>query len=170
MGGGGIGGMAEAKMVGAAVTSATAATAARALRAGRSRPVPRAALGAARVLAAGRLAVGVVQAVAPNAAGRLLPARPAGVGDESALARGLGVRDTVVGAGWWHSLDRGRGAAEWAWLQVASDLSDGAGTIGRWRTLDRREKSWMLLLGALAVADAAVAVALGGVDEDGADV
>ncbi|HSA52592.1 MAG TPA: hypothetical protein VLH10_21105 [Yinghuangia sp.] len=117
-------------------------------------------------VAVGRLAVGVVQAVAPNAADRLLPARPAGAGDESALARGLGVRDTVVGAGWWHALDRGCGAAEWAWLQVASDLSDSAGTVGRWRTLDRREKTWMLLLGALTVADAAVAVALGGADED----
>ncbi|UGQ12838.1 hypothetical protein LO772_04230 [Yinghuangia sp. ASG 101] len=163
-------GAVPAGAAGAAVTAVSAVTAARALRASRSRPVPRAAVGAARALAVGRLAVGVVQAVAPNAAGRLLPARPAGVGDESALARGLGVRDTVVGAGWWHALDRGRGAAEWAWLQVASDVSDGAGTVGRWRTLDRREKSWMLLLGALAVADAAVAVALGGVDVDAADV
>ncbi|MEU8138868.1 hypothetical protein [Streptodolium elevatio] len=162
---------ATAKATGAKVTTTVAtgasAVVSRAVARHRSRPIPRQALGAARLLAAGRIAVGVVQAVAPHAAGRLLPARPAGVGDASALSRGLGVRDTVVAAGWWHALDRGgKGAAEWAWLQVAADVSDGAGTVGRWRALDRREKAWMVVLGALAVADAAVAVALGGADDD----
>ncbi|WP_436771245.1 hypothetical protein [Yinghuangia sp. YIM S09857] len=165
------GAKAVGKTVGAKVTGAqvTTAVVSRAVARHRARPIPRQALGAARLLAAGRIAVGVVQAVAPHAAGRLLPARPAGVGDASALSRGLGVRDTVVAAGWWHALDRGgKGAAEWAWLQVAADVSDGAGTVGRWRALDRREKAWMVVLGALVVADAAVAVALGGVDEESA--
>ncbi|MCF2532212.1 hypothetical protein [Yinghuangia soli] len=147
-----------------ASSAALVGAAARSNRARRRAAVARGALGAARVLAAGRIAVGVAQAVAPQAAGRLLPARPAGVGDASALSRGLGIRDTVVATGWWRALDRGHGA-EWAWLQVAADVSDGAGTIGRWRALDRREKAWMVLLGALAVADTAVAVALGGADD-----
>lgn len=155
-----------ATTVASTVATGASAVVSRAAR-HRPRPIPRQAMGAARLLAAGRIAVGVAQAVAPHAAGRLLPARPAGVGDASALSRGLGVRDTVVGAGWWRALDgTGKGAAEWAWLQVASDVSDGAGTVGRWRALDRREKAWMVVLGALAVADAAVAIALGGVDDD----
>lgn len=159
-------GIAAGALASAVATQVGAQLSARALRAGRTRPVPKAALGAARALAMGRIAVGVAQAVAPHAAGRLLPARPAGVGDSSALSRGLGVRDTVVASGWWHALERGKGAAEWAWLQVASDLADGAGTVGRWRLLDRREKAWLVVLGALAVADVTVAVALGGADDE----
>ncbi|MDI2129153.1 hypothetical protein [Yinghuangia seranimata] len=126
-----------------------------------------AAVRAARMLAAGRIAVGVAQMIAPQAAPRLLPARPAGAGKEaSTLTRGLGIRDTVVAAGWWRALDRGHNAAEWAWLQVAADVADGAGTMGRWRALDPRERGWIVALGALAVVDTAVAVALGGLDED----
>ncbi|MGA4539273.1 hypothetical protein ACPA54_04695 [Uniformispora flossi] len=156
----------------AAVLSAAGAAAGAAAgvsAAARSHRVPRGAVRAARLLAAGRIAVGVAQAVVPQAAERWLPARPAGAKDPAAVpARGLGVRDTVVAAGCLHALSQGRGAAEWAWLQVAADVADGAGTAGRWRALDRREKTWIVLLGLLAAADTAVAVALGGAEDDGA--
>jgi hypothetical protein len=153
----------------AAVLSAAGAAAGAAAgvsAAARSHRVPRGAVRAARLLAAGRIAVGVAQAVVPQAAERWLPARPAGAKDPAAVtARGLGVRDTVVAAGCLHALSQGRGAAEWAWLQVAADVADGAGTAGRWRALDRREKTWIVLLGLLAAADTAVAVALGGAED-----
>ncbi|MGR7002015.1 hypothetical protein ACU686_35015 [Yinghuangia aomiensis] len=137
-------------------------------RRGRDRAAPR--CGRHGCWRAGRIAVGVAQAVVPQAAERWLPARLAALGDPAAVpAQGPGARDIgCVAAGCLHALSRGRGAAEWAWLQVAADVADGAGTAGRRRALDRREKTWIVLLGLLAAADTAVAVALGGAEGDGA--
>ncbi|MGC0415644.1 hypothetical protein [Embleya sp. AB8] len=121
----------------------------------------------AAVLAAGRLAAGVVSLVAPRGGGWL---RPIAAREASALGRGLGARDVLLGAGVLRALAAGRGGAEWAWLVVASDLADGAGGATEWRRLTAAERTWVGAVFALAACEMAVAVALAATNVDNVDV
>ncbi|WP_406278568.1 hypothetical protein [Embleya sp. NBC_00896] len=115
----------------------------------------------AAVLAAGRLAAGVVSLVAPRGGVWL---RPAAVREQSILGRGLGARDVLLGAGVLRALASGRGGAEWGWLVVASDVADGAGGAIEWRHLTAADRAWVAAAFALAACEAAVALSLAGVD------
>jgi hypothetical protein len=104
----------------------------------------------AGLAAVGRLAAGVAAVAAPSAVQEWMPGRRCVPGDPSWLVRGLGARDVVLALGLLRALRQGRGAAEWGWLVVVSDLVDAAGGP------ERPAKMW-----AVAAADAGVALALG---------
>jgi hypothetical protein len=119
----------------------------------------------AAVLAAGRLAAGVLSLVAPRVGGVWL--RPA-AREQSLVGRGLGARDVLLGAGVLRALAAGRGGAEWGWFVVASDVADGAGSAVEWRRLTAGERAWVAGVFALAACEAAVALGLAGIDAEDA--
>lgn len=119
----------------------------------------------AAILAAGRVAAGVVSMVAPRGGVWL---RPTAAREASLLGRGLGARDVLLGTGVLRALSTGRGGAEWGWLVVASDLVDGAGGAIEWRRLTPAERIWVGAVFALAAGEAAVALALAGTDAEDA--
>ncbi|OPC79756.1 hypothetical protein B4N89_01270 [Embleya scabrispora] len=119
----------------------------------------------ATVLAAGRVAAGVVSLVAPRGGVWL---RPTAAREAALLGRGLGARDVLLGAGVLRALASGRGTAEWGWFAVASDLVDGAGGALEWRRLTPAERTWVGAVFALAACEAAVALSLAGADSEAA--
>lgn len=119
----------------------------------------------AAILAAGRVAAGVVSMVTPRGGVWL---RPTAAREASLLGRGLGARDVLLGTGVLRALAAGRGSAEWGWLVVASDLVDGAGGAIEWRRLTPAERTWVGAVFALAACEAAVALSLAGSDPEDA--
>jgi hypothetical protein len=117
----------------------------------------------AAVLAAGRVAAGVLTLLAPRGGVWL---RPAAAREQSLLGRGLGARDVLLGTGVLRALAAGRGGAEWGWLVVASDVADGAGGAVEWRRLTPGERAWVGAVFALAACEAAVALGLAVADPD----
>jgi hypothetical protein len=108
---------------------------------------------AARLLAAGRVAVGAGLLV--------LPGRVAGVwlGDESrtpaakVLARAMGVRDLVLGLGVLQALDRGdAGARQWVQASAVADVGDATAVLLAYRRLPRRRRFMGFVVAAGAAA------------------
>ena len=83
----------------------------------------------ARLLAWGRIGIGVAGALMPARfirmwTGRMAPAFPTDM-----ATRGLAVRDLAIGAGLLHALDGGGNVKPWLQASAASDAADALGTL-----------------------------------------
>lgn len=113
---------------------------------------------AARALAAGRVALGIGLIVAPTRFTR------AWVGPEAAaapatrvLARGLGVRDAILGAITLHTVDHPEVGPRWLRMCAAADMVDALATGAAHRGLPR---SGVIGVGALAKGAAIAGIVL----------
>lgn len=109
---------------------------------------------AARSVALGRAAIGVVGVVAPTVLGR------AWIGDDGAgaarvLMRTTAVRDLALGVGTFRALDAGQPVATWVRLGALCDAVDLAASVLAIRQIGLRRA-----LPVIAVAGAATAVGL----------
>ncbi len=112
----------------------------------------------ARLLATGRVGVGLLLLVRPRSARSWM----GDVVDDSGArvaVRALGIRDLVIGAGVLRALDRGESLRPWLGYSAAADLTDSVATLGAMRRLPRSA------LGALAIAAGSAAVSLVGMSE-----
>jgi hypothetical protein len=116
----------------------------------------RAAYGVAVV----RMAIGTAFVLAPGRAGRLWGGVHASGPGSAVLARGLGIRDLLLGVGLWRALRRAGGAAEWMWYGVACDVVDGGATWAAYRHLPRTGQAMLPIMAAVTAVDALVAVRL----------
>jgi hypothetical protein len=106
-----------------------------------------------RVLAVGRVAVGVVAFVAPRHAATMLFGREADSPALRAVTRSFAARDLVLGLGTLRALDQDVDAAGWARAGAASDAADAVIAIASARGLTR----WRALAGAASAVVAATA-------------
>lgn len=81
----------------------------------------------ARILAAGRIGIGMALFAAPATAGRMWFRQDLGAGGRMAL-RGLGARDLAIGVGTLLSLDEGDPSG-WLDAGIVADVGDTAGTL-----------------------------------------
>lgn len=109
----------------------------------------------AKLLAGGRVAIGLALFVAPRQAARRW------VGDEvdetgtRMALRGLGARDVALGAGLLASLEDGASTDRWLEAGAVADLADAAAVV-----LARDERPTEVVLATLAVAGGAAAAGL----------
>lgn len=107
----------------------------------------------ARLLAGGRVAIGLALFVAPRQAARRW------IGDEVDHAgtrmamRGLGARDVAIGAGLLAAIEHGRGARHWLEAGAVADLGDAAAVV-----IARDERPAGIVVATLAVAGGAAAL------------
>jgi hypothetical protein len=87
---------------------------------------------------------------------------PAGVDAPAArvLARGLGVRDLLIGLGLLDALRRGGTTRPWSWFAVAGGAVDVAATLAVARELPASRRAAAPLIAATVVADAVIAARL----------
>ncbi|MEO8323093.1 MAG: hypothetical protein ABI571_03025 [Actinomycetota bacterium] len=115
----------------------------------------------ARMLSAGRIAIGVALLVAP---GRIMRAW---TGDESAspgmkhAARSMGARDVALGVGTLVALDRSRSVSRWLEAQAFSDGADCLGTLIAFKHMPRFKRwAYLILEGGAAFLGLQLAAAL----------
>lgn len=115
---------------------------------------------AARVLAAGRAALGIGLIVAPTRFTRAWIG-PEASADPAArvLARGLGIRDLLIGAIALHTVDHPQVGARWMRMAAAADAVDLLATVAARRSLPT---AGVVGVGALAGGAAAAGAVLAG--------
>src|SRR6056297_1881126 len=111
----------------------------------------------ARILAAGRVAIGLSLLVAPGAVGRGWLGDVAGDRRVRMALRGLGARDLALGAGTLHALDQGVPARSWVALAALGDAADAVGATLAWPALGSRRVVMTLLTACPAAVLGAVA-------------
>jgi hypothetical protein len=111
----------------------------------------------ARVLAAGRVAIGFSLLVAPRTVGRRWLGDVADDRGVRMAIRGLGARDLALGAGTLHALDQGAPVRSWAALAALGDATDAIGATLAWPTLGTRRVVMTLLTAGPAAVLGAVA-------------
>lgn len=123
---------------------------------------------AARALAAGRVALGIGLIIAPTRFTR------AWIGPEAAaapasrvLARGLGIRDAIIGGIALHTVDHPQVGARWMRMAAVADSIDFLATMAARKALP---SAGVIGVGALAGGAAAAGLALAGQLEGGAEV
>jgi hypothetical protein len=84
---------------------------------------------AVRILAIGRIALGVAMLLFPRIAAAAWVGRDAATPGASVLARALGVRDAVFGGMLLHTLDHPQVAQRWTAACGACDLVDGSAAV-----------------------------------------
>lgn len=89
----------------------------------------------ARVMAAGRVAIGAGLLVAPRLSLGMWIGRTAADGATAPVARALGVREVVLGAMALHTVDRPQVAARWLRALAVCDAVDFAATLAARRSL-----------------------------------
>ena len=89
----------------------------------------------ARVLAAGRIAIGGGLLVAPRLSLGMWIGRPAADGAAAPVARALGAREVLLGAMALHTLERPQVAVRWLRSLAACDAVDLAATLAAGRSL-----------------------------------
>ena len=120
---------------------------------------------AARALAAGRLALGIGLIVAPTRFTRgWVGAEAAAAPTTRVLARGLGIRDAILGAITLHTVDHPEVGPRWLRMCAAADAVDYLATIGARKALPT---SGWVGVGALAKSAAVAGVVLAGQLEGG---
>jgi hypothetical protein len=120
---------------------------------------------AARVLAAGRLALGLGLLVAPSRFARpWFGAEAAAAPSTRVLSRALGVRDVILGAITLHTVDHPEVGPRWLRMCAAADAVDYLATVGARRSLPTA--GWVGV-GALAKSAAVAGVVLAGQLEAG---
>jgi hypothetical protein len=112
---------------------------------------------AARALALGRVAVGAALTLAPRLSGRVWIGASAAHGGATVLARGLGVRDAVIGAIALHTIDTPDVGPRWQATCALIDAVDGVATLAVRRELPRAAVA--IGLGAVAIAAGEVVLA-----------
>lgn len=83
----------------------------------------------ARLLAWGRIGIGVVGTLMPARFVRMWTGRMAPGFPTDMVTRGLAVRDLAIGAGLLHALDGGGNTRPWLQASAAADASDAIGTL-----------------------------------------
>jgi hypothetical protein len=112
----------------------------------------------ARLLATGRVGLGILLFVRPRAARSWIGDVVDEPGGRVAV-RALAARDLVIGAGVLRALDRGEALRPWLVYSAAADLADSVATLGALRRLPRGA------IGAVALAAGSAAISLTGVSE-----
>ena len=101
----------------------------------------------ARLLAIGRIAIGVGLLVAPTRIGRGWVGEPATSGGGKVALRALGARDLALGYGTIRALDSGDPTLRsWVTAGGLCDLSDTAATLVAFRSLPKRGRVLALVL------------------------
>jgi hypothetical protein len=103
----------------------------------------------ARILAAGRVAIGAGLLVAPAAVTKGWAGAPGVAAGGRLLGRSIGVRDLALGVGVLTSLERGEPQAR-AWVRAAAlaDVGDALATLVAYRHLPPRSRFGVLALAA----------------------
>lgn len=83
----------------------------------------------ARLLAWGRIGLGVAGALMPEKFVRLWTGRIASGFQMNMATRGLAVRDVAIGAGILHALDGDSSVRPWLQASAAADAADAVGTL-----------------------------------------
>jgi len=105
----------------------------------------------ARMLAAGRVAIGALAFAAPAVVGRLWVGDVARQPGAKLITRAFGVRDLVLGLGVLSALERGdERAVTWVQASALSDAGDTVATLAVYRHLPRRLRVGPLLTAASA--------------------
>ncbi len=99
-----------------------------------------------RLLACGRIGIGLALFAAPRTAARLWLGHEVSPG-AGLLARGLGARDLAIGVGTLVALDGERDVDPWMDAAAAADTADGAAAL-----LARRELDTQVVVGTAVVA------------------
>lgn len=107
-----------------------------------------------RLLAAGRIGIGVALFAAPATAGRLWFGTTPGAAGQTAL-RGLGARDVAIGVGSLLSSDQGRDPGPWLDAGVVADAADSVAML-----LARDDFDTKPVVGTIVVAAGAALIGL----------
>lgn len=89
----------------------------------------------ARLLAWGRIGIGMFGALMPARFMRMWTGRMAPAFPTDMATRGLAVRDLAIGAGLLHALDSGGNVKPWLQASAASDAADAIGTLTSFKEL-----------------------------------
>jgi hypothetical protein len=115
-----------------------------------------------KLVAAGRLALGGAMVVAP------VPAAEAWVGavgtrpEAGPLARGLGVRDVLLGLGTLGASRRGRVSPAWLWAGALADGVDAVATVAAAREVPKfRRRGLVALAGGVSALQVVLALRAG---------
>jgi hypothetical protein len=120
---------------------------------------------AARVIAVGRVAIGVACLVAPRTAGSLWIGADARRSGTTVFTRALGARDALLGGMLLHTVDHPDVAPRWLAATAACDAVDfAAATAVRDELPPGRGAFGMALAGSAAIAGFALSRAVGGAD------
>lgn len=111
---------------------------------------------AARLVACGRIAIGVGLTTLPGVAGRGWFGAEASRPATKAAIRALGVRDALMGVGTLRALERGDEVRPWIIGGGIADAVDAAATLLAWRHLPRRKRLVAFAVAAGAAASAVV--------------
>ena len=112
----------------------------------------------ARLLATGRVGLGILLFVRPRAARSWIGDVVDEPGGRVAV-RALAARDLVIGAGVLRAIDRGESLRPWLVSSAAADLADTVATLGALRRLPRGA------IGVIALAAGSAGVSLTGMSE-----
>lgn len=100
----------------------------------------------ARLLAWGRIGIGVFATLMPSTLTRLWMGRSQESFPTNMLAKGLGIRDVAIGAGVLATLENGERVRPWLLAGAAADAGDAMGTLGSWGELGRLRGLGLLTL------------------------
>lgn len=108
----------------------------------------------ARLLAAGRIAIGTALVLAPRLAGRPWIGPDSELEGAQLLGRALGARDIALGAGMYRAVDEGASVRRWALGATLADGVDFVATLLARDALPTPARSFVLALtgGSTAVA------------------
>jgi hypothetical protein len=112
----------------------------------------------ARLLATGRVGLGILLFVRPRAARSWIGDVVDEPGGRVAV-RALAARDLVIGAGVLRAIDRGESLRPWLAFSATADLADSVATLGAIRRLPKGA------IGSLVLAAGSAAVSLAGLSE-----
>lgn len=110
-----------------------------------------------RVLACGRLAIGVALLAAPGTVGRRWLGSVADDRRARLAIRGLGARDLALAVGTLQALDQGTPVRPWAAMAAVGDASDAVGAVLAWPALGTRRTLFTVLTAGPAAVLGAVA-------------
>lgn len=109
----------------------------------------------ARILAMGRVGIGLAMVVAPRRFGRTWIGIPATTGGGKVALRATGARDIVIGIGTVRALDAGDpDVRQWVTAAGVCDLADSAATLLSFGSLPRRTRVVSLIVAAGSAAAA----------------
>jgi hypothetical protein len=106
----------------------------------------------ARVLAAGRIAIGAALLAAPRLTVGVWIGRDAAAGGVAPVGRALGVREVVLGGMLLHTLDRPQVAQRWLRALSICDAVDLAATLAAGRALPRHGRGLVIALASAGAA------------------